>query len=219
MIAFGHRGAKGHVAENTLASFETAITLNIDAIELDVHLSSDNEIMVIHDATIDRTTTKKGFVKEFSSIVLKELKIPTLEDVFNLINQKCIINIEIKEANATQKVIQLIEKFINKHHWNYDLFQISSFNWKVLEEVTITNSKIAIGVLTEDSIEKALAFAKKINAYSINPYFKLLNKEKANLIHLNGFKIYTWTVNSTEDIIFVKSLRVDGIISDFPDRI
>lgn len=219
MITIGHRGAKGHVAENTLASFETAITLNIDAIELDVHLSSDNEIMVIHDATIDRTTTKKGFVKEFSSIVLKELKIPTLEDVFNLINQKCIINIEIKDAKATQKVIQLIDKFINDHHWNYNLFQISSFNWKVLEEVAVTNSKIAIGVLTEDGIEKALAFAKKINAHSINPYFKLLNQEKVKLIHDNGFKIYTWTVNSTEDIIFVKSLQVDGIISDFPDRI
>jgi len=219
MIAIGHRGAKGHVAENTLASFEKAITLHVDAVELDVHLSSDNEIMVIHDATIDRTTTKKGFVKEFTSTALKELNIPTLEDVFHLINKRCIINIEIKDANATQKVIQLIETFINEHHWNYDLFQISSFDWEVLEEVALSNSKIAIGVLTEDSIEKALAFAKKINAYSLNPYFKLLNQEKVKLIHANGFKIYTWTVNSTEDIIFVKSLQVDGIISDFPDRI
>jgi len=219
MQKIGHRGAKGHVAENTLASFEKALTLHVDAVELDVHLSSDNEIMVIHDATIDRTTTKKGFVKEFTSTALKELNIPTLEDVFHLINKRGIINIEIKDANATQKVIQLIEKFINEHHWNYDLFQISSFDWAVLVEVTITNSKIAIGVLTEDSIEKAVAFAKKINAHSINPYFKLLNQEQVKLIHANGFKIYTWTVNSTEDIIFVKSLQVDGIISDFPDRI
>ncbi len=219
MLKIGHRGAKGHVAENTLASFEKAIALNVDAIELDVHLSSDNEIMVIHDATIDRTTTKKGFVKEFSSIVLKELKIPTLEDVFHLINHRCIINIEIKDANATKKVIQLIEKFINEHDWKYNQFHISSFDWLVLEEVAETNSEIAIGVLTEDSIETALAFAKKINAHSINPYFKILNQEKANLIRANGFKIYTWTVNSAEDIIFVKSLQVDGIISDFPDRI
>lgn len=219
MITIGHRGAKGHVAENTLASFEKAITLHVDAVELDVHLSSDNEIMVIHDATIDRTTTKKGFIKEFTSTALKELDIPTLEDVFHLIKKRCIINIEIKDVNATQKVIQLIEKFINEHHWSYNLFQISSFDWAVLEEVTITNSKIAIGVLTEDSIEKALAFAKKINAYSLNPYFKLLNQEKVKLIHANGFKIYTWTVNSTEDIIFVKSLQVDGIISDFPNRV
>lgn len=223
MLRIGHRGAKGHVAENTLASFEKAIALNVDAIELDVHLSSDNEIMVIHDETIDRTTSNLGvsggFVNDYTSKDLKEFNIPTLEDVFNLINQRCIINIEIKDANATQKVIQLIEKFINEQHWNYNLFQISSFNWAVLEEVVVTNSKISIGVLTEESIEKAIAFAKKINAHSINPYYKLLDTETVKSIKENGFKIYPWTVNSTEDIIFVKSLQVDGIISDFPDRV
>ena len=219
MLTIGHRGAKGHVAENTLASFEKALAFNVDAIELDVHLSSNNEIMVIHDKTIYRTTTKNGFVKDFTSLELKELLIPTLEDVFHLINHRCIINIEIKDANATKKVIQLIEKFINEHDWKYNQFHISSFDWLVLEEVAETNSEIAIGVLTEDSIETALAFAKKINAHSINPYFKILNQEKANLIRANGFKIYTWTVNSAEDIIFVKSLQVDGIISDFTDRI
>lgn len=223
MLKIGHRGAKGYVAENTLASFEKAIALNVDAIELDVHLSSDNEIMVIHDEIIDRTTSNLGvsggFVNDYTSKDLKELNIPTLEDAFNLINQRCIINIEIKDANATQRVIQLIEKFINEQHWNYNLFQISSFNWAVLEEVVVTNSKISIGVLTEDSIEKAIAFAKKINAHSINPHYKLLDTETVKSIKENGFKIYPWTVNSTEDIIFVKSLQVDGIISDFPDRI
>jgi len=223
MLTIGHRGAKGHVAENTLASFEKALAFNVDAIELDVHLSSNNEIMVIHDKTIYRTTTKKGFVKEYTSIELKELDIPTLEEVFHLINQRCIINIEIKDANATQKVIQLIEKFINEYYWNYNLFQISSFNWEVLEEVShycySDKGGISIGVLTEDSIETALTFAEKIKAHSINPYFKLLNQEKVTLIHAKGFKIYTWTVNSIEDIIFVKSLQVDGIISDFPDRV
>ncbi len=136
MLKIGHRGAKGHVAENTLASFEKAIALNVDAIELDVHVSSDNEIMVIHDETIDRTTTKNGFVKDFTSLELKELLIPTLEDVFHLINHRCFINIEIKDANATQKVIQLIEKFINEHDWKYNQFHISSFDWVVLEEVS-----------------------------------------------------------------------------------
>lgn len=223
MLKIGHRGAKGYVAENTLASFVKALELKVDAIELDVHLSFDNEIMVIHDDTIDRTTSNLrvsgGFVNDYTSKDLKELNIPTLEDVFNLINHRCIINIEIKDANATQRLIKLIEKFINEQHWNYNLLQISSFNWSVLEEVVVTNSKISIGVLTEDSIEKAIVFAKKINAHSINPYYKLLNTETVKSIKENGFKIYPWTVNSTEDIIFVKSLQVDGIISDFPDRV
>lgn len=219
MLKIGHRGAKGYKPENTLASFAKAIELNVDAIELDVHLSSDGEIMVIHDETLNRTTTKTGFVSDYSASELKRLGIPTLEEVILLVNRRCVINIEIKEATATPKVLQLIEKSVNEQHWNYQQFQISSFNWEALSMVSKINSKIAIGVLAEASIEKALAFAIQIKAHSINPYFKLLNSENVNLIHSNGFKIYTWTVNTPEDLIFVKSLNVDGIISDFPDRI
>ena len=219
MLKIGHRGAKGYKPENTLASFAKAIELNVDAIELDVHLSSDGEIMVIHDETLNRTTTKTGFVSDYSASELKSLGIPTLEEVIILVNRRCVINIEIKEATATPKVLQLIEKSVNEQHWKYIQFQISSFNWEALSMVSKINSKIAIGVLAEASIEKALAFAIQIKAHSINPYFKLLNSENVNLIHSNGFKIYTWTVNTPEDLIFVKSLNVDGIISDFPDRI
>lgn len=219
MLKIGHRGAKGYVAENTLASFAKAIELKVDAVELDVHVSSDGEIMVIHDETLNRTTTKTGFVSDFSASELKKLGIPTLEQVLLFLNRRCVINIEIKEATATPKVLQLIEKWVTEQHWKYNQFQISSFNWEALSMVSKINSKIAIGVLAEASIEKALAFAIQIKAHSINPYFKLLNSENVNLIHSNGFKIYTWTVNTPEDLIFVKSLIVDGIISDFPDRI
>ena len=219
MLKIGHRGAKGYKPENTLESFAKAIELNVNAIELDVHLSSDGEIMVIHDTTLNRTTTKSGFVSDYSACELNQLGIPTLEEVIILVDKRCIINIEIKEATATPKVLRLIEKYVNKKNWNYQQFQISSFIWETLEEVSKLNSKISLGVLTEASIEKALAFAIQIKAHSINPYFKLLNSENVNLIHSNGFKIYTWTVNTPEDLIFVKSLNVDVIISDFPDRI
>jgi glycerophosphoryl diester phosphodiesterase len=223
MQKIGHRGAKGYVAENTLASFQKALDYNVDAIELDVHLSSDGQIMVIHDETIDRTSSKTGFVYELHSFYLKELGVPTLEDVLILVNKKCIINIEIKVATATQKVLQVIEKYVKEQDWQYNQFQISSFMWETLELVSkycISEKKeIGIGVLTEDSIEKAIYFGNRIKAQSINPYFKLLNAENIKLIHSYGFKIFAWTVNTPEDLIFVKSFNVDGIISDFPDRI
>lgn len=219
MLKIGHRGAKGYVAENTLVSFAKAIELNVDAIELDVHLSSDGEVMVIHDKTINRTTEASGFVKDYSASELKKIGIPTLNDVLLYVNRRCTINIEMKEATATQKVIQIIEKQVNEQNWNYNQFEVSSFIWESLEIISKLNSNIALGVLTEDSIEKALAFAIQIKAKSINPYFKLLNTKNVNLLHSNGFKIYAWTVNTPEDLIFVKSLNVDGIISDFPDRI
>ena len=223
MLKIGHRGAKGYEAENTLASFAKAIELNVDAIELDVQVSSDGEIMVIHDATVNRTTTESGFVSDFSAYELKRLGIPTLEEVILFVNRRCVINIEIKEAKATKKVLQLIEKWVYEQHWKYNQFHISSFIWEALEEVSqyceSEKKEISIGVLTEASVEKALAFAIQIKADSINPYFKLLNSENVNVLHSNEFKIYTWTVNTPEDLIFVKSLNVDGIISDFPDRI
>lgn len=219
MLKIGHRGAKGYVAENTLASFQKAIELGVDGIELDVHLSSDAKVIVIHDETIFRTTTKEGFVKDFTSLELNYLGIPTLEDALNLIDEKCFINIEIKNLSTSKFVLELIQNFISEKQWNPNLFQISSFDWNVLEVCSLENNKIQLGVLTEDSLDNAIAFAKKINAFSINPYFKLLNDENVLAMHQNGFKIYPWTVNSEEDITFVKSLNVDGIISDFPDRI
>lgn len=219
MLKIGHRGAKGYAAENTIASFQKALELGVDGIELDVHLSSDEKIMVIHDETIDRTTSGKGFVNHFTSKELNNLGIPTLEEVIDLIDKRCFINIEIKDSNATKYVLELLQNYILEKHWSSNLFQISSFDWNVLESCSICNNCIQLGVLTEDSIKDALVFAKKINAYCINPYFKLLNSENVSEMHQNGFKILPWTVNSEEDLTFVRFLNVEGIISDFPDRI
>jgi glycerophosphoryl diester phosphodiesterase len=219
MKKIGHRGAKGHVAENTLASFQKAIDLHCDGIELDVHLSLDSEIMVIHDATIDRTTNGTGFVKDSIAAELIRFGIPTLEDVIHLVNEKCFINIEIKEAKATIKVVALLQKFISENQWNYNQFLISSFDWDVLEQVSLLNSNLLIGVITDKSIENALAFAQKINANSINPFHELLDKEKVTLLQRNGFLVFPWTVNEFAEIEKMKSFNVDGIISDFPDRI
>lgn len=219
MLKIGHRGAKGYEPENTLISFGKAIDLNVDGIELDVHLSLDGEIMVIHDETIDRTTNGKGFVENFTSSQLKKLEIPTLIEVLDFTNRRCFINIELKRNGTAKPVIELISQYISEKNWNYTDFLISSFDWKMLEEVHLLNPKIRIGVLTEESISVALAFAKKIKAFSIHPDYALLSKENVALVQEKGLEIYPWTVNSNEDIQKIKSFNVNGIISDFPDRI
>lgn len=213
MLKIGHRGAKGYVAENTFASFLKGLELHVDGIELDVHLSFDKKVMVIHDETIDRTTSGTGFVKDSNAADLQSFGIPSLEEIIDLVNEKCFINIEIKDANAASETLKLLEIY------NLKYFQISSFNWNVLEEISKLNSEIYLGVLTENNLENALAFAKKINAKSINPYYKLLNLEKVTLLHENGFEVFPWTVNDSSDIEKMKSFNVDGIISDFPNRI
>jgi len=219
MKKIGHRGAKGYEPENTLISFEKAIDLKVDGIELDVHLSLEKEIIVIHDDTIDRTTNGKGFVRNFTSSQLKELGIPTLIDVLDLVNRNCFVNIELKGIKTAKPVVVLIEHYTKEKNWNYTDFLVSSFDWTMLEEVQLLNPKIRIGVLTEESIEEALAFAKKIKAISIHPDCSLLSKENVALMQENGFEVYPWTVNSIKDIQKIKSFNVNGIISDFPDRI
>lgn len=219
ILKIGHRGAKGHQPENTLISFEKAIDLKVDGVELDVHLSSDGEIIVIHDDTIDRTTNGKGLVNQLTVLELKKHKIPTLIEVFDLVNKRCFINIELKEIGTAQAVVDLIAYYIAEKNWNHNHFLVSSFDWKMLEEVQLLNPKIRIGVLTEESVEQAFAFAKKLKVHSIHPDYRLLTKENVALMQENGFEVYPWTVNSIEDIEKIKSFNVNGIISDFPDRI
>jgi glycerophosphoryl diester phosphodiesterase len=219
MHKIGHRGAKGYAAENTLASFQKAIELGVDGIELDVYLCQSGEVVVIHDDTVDRTTSQKGFVKDFNAAELEFLGIPTLESVFDLIDRQFFINVEIKAYDASDKVTELIEKYVSKKGWNYDQFIVSSFDWNALQQVHFLNDKIQIGVLTNTDLELAIAFAKFLKAYSVHPYYHLLNAENVAKMHSKNFKVYPWTINEPEDIIFVKSLQVDGIITDFPDRL
>ena len=182
MLKIGHRGANGYEPENTFVSIQKALDMQVDGIELDVHLSADGEIIVIHDEIIDRTTNGKGFVNALSLRELKAFRIdskhqiPTLKEVFDLVNQDCFINIELKSYEVTEKVVSLIEKYVTKNGWKYNRFLISSFDWNALQQVAFLNDKIPIGVLTETDLDLALAFAKFIQAKSINPHFHLLTK-------------------------------------------
>ena len=225
MLKIGHRGAKGYEPENTFVSFQKALDMQVDGIELDVHLSSDSEIIVIHDETIDRTTNGKGFVNTLSLLELSAFRIdgkyeiPTLKEVFDLVNQDCFINIELKSYEATDKVVSLVEKYVTKKGWKYDRFLVSSFDWNALQQVAFLNNKIPIGVLTETDLDLALAFAKFIQAKSIHPHFHLLTKENTAQIQQKGLQVFPWTINEVEDIQKIKTFNVNGIITDFPNRI
>lgn len=225
MLKIGHRGAKGYEPENTLIGFEKALALGVDQIELDIHLSADGEIMVIHDETIDRTTNGSGCVNSLTCTELQQFRIreqqyiPTLIEVLDLIDRKCSVNIEIKSINLADKLVTVLEQFITKKHWKYSHFIVSNFEWDTLEKVRSLNPEISIGVLTETNIEDALDFAKKIKAQAINPDFQLLSKDNVSAMQQAGFQVFPWTVNETEDIKRIHSYKVDGIISDFPDRL
>jgi glycerophosphoryl diester phosphodiesterase len=225
MLKIGHRGAKGHVAENTLASFQKALDLGVDAIELDVHRCATGEIVVIHDETIDRTTSGSGLVSELSLSQLKNVSIdvvhfiPTLGEVLDILAGRCIVNIELKGENTAKNTMQLLDIYINEKNWKHEQFLVSSFDWLALEEVHRHNQFMPIGVLTLTDIELAIGFAKFCKAKAIHPYFHLLTQENVAKMKAENLKIYSWTVNRLEDIALVQSLNVDGIISDYPERL
>jgi glycerophosphoryl diester phosphodiesterase len=225
MLKIGHRGAKGYVPENTLLSFQKAIEMSVDGIELDVHLSADGEIIVIHDATIDRTTNGQGAVNSLSLRELKsfriekEHEIPTLIEVLNLVNKRCLINIELKGKGTAIPVVALIEKYVLEKNWQYPHFLISSFDWVSLLDIHLAKPVIPLGVLTEYDVDLAFAFAKYIQATSIHSYFHLLSKEKTAKMQEEGLQVLAWTVNEKEDIQKIKSFHINGIITDYPDRI
>lgn len=224
-LVIGHRGAMGHETENTLASVQKALDLGVDMIEIDVFKIESGEIVVFHDETVERLANSGGKIEEYNIFDLKKLtldgghKIPTLQDVLKLIDNRVALNIELKGANTADRVNFIMNYYIKEKGWSPENFIISSFNWEELKEMRKLNKDVAIAVLTEEDPEDAIPIAKELNAQAINPYFKKLTAENNLAIKEAGFKIYTWTVNEPQDINAMKRLDVDGIITNFPERV
>ena len=199
MIKIGHRGAMGYEKENTLASFEKAIELGADMIELDVH-SKDGLIYVVHDIeNMDDST-------------------PLLEEVFDLVRKRAGLNIELKGENTAEPVAFLIKKYI-KRGWKEENILVSSFNLEELKRFKKSLPSIRIGVLIKKDKGGWLEFAKNVGAFSINISLKIASRIIIELIHSQGLKAIAWTVNKEKDIKRIKEFRIDGIISDYPERL
>jgi|TARA_R110002012_G_scaffold222357_1_gene394196 glycerophosphoryl diester phosphodiesterase len=225
MLKIGHRGAKGYIAENTIESIEKAFCLNINAIEIDVHKCATDEILVFHDFTLNRITNGNGEIASFPFSYLKTLRvdnqflIPSLEDVLDILPKNGLLNIELKGRDTARGVSAIISKYITSGKIKNEQIIVSSFQRIELEAIYKINPDLKLGVLTQASVSEALSFAKKIKAYAIHPNYTLLTKANVLKAQSEGYKVITWTVNELSDIEMVKNLGVDGIISDFPDRL
>ena len=225
LLVIGHRGARGHLAENTLPSIAKALELGVDGIEIDVFRCASEELVVFHDQTLEKLTNATGYIEQLDldSIrnieVLNGFTIPTLEEVLNLINGRAMLNIELKCSQTAILTDQMLQTFFEKETWSAEKILISSFDWEELKLFYEVNKKVPIAILTEDDPLDALPIAKELNAVAINPNYKSLNKENLTKIHKKGLKIYPWTVNQPEEISALLALGVDGIITDFPERV
>jgi glycerophosphoryl diester phosphodiesterase len=199
--------------------------MGMDGMELDVHACATGELVVIHDFTVDRTTNGKGEVSKLSLAQLKELKveeqysIPTLEEVIGALGTRCLINIEMKGRHTAKPLSELLSRLVDGGDYNYSQFIISSFQKEELQIMSELNANVDLGVLTQASVTEAWEWAEAFSAKALHPHFSLLTESNVKKAHEAGFKIYTWTVNEPADIERVKSYGVDGIITDYPERL
>ncbi len=225
VLRIGHRGAAGHEPENTLRSFERAIELGTDMIELDVQVCGTGELVVIHDETVDRTTDGSGQVKEMPFKELRALdagkgeRIPTLDEALALLEGRAGINIELKSLRSAGPAYDSVLNALVKAGWGMEDILMSSFHLGELTEMRKLSGEVRVGVLVSGNPVEILEFAAMIDAYSINPNYRRISREFVEDAHGMGLKVFVWTVNKPQDIERMKSLGADGIISDYPDRI
>ena len=237
-----HRGASGNAPENTLSAVKLAIGIKVDMIEIDVHLSKDNIPVVIHDNILDRTTNGKGKVKDYTISDLKTLdagnwfsknyqheRIPTLEEVIDLTKGNCILLIEIKNGSSIYPNIEniIIDTIKNKKAEKDCIIQ--SFEDEVLDNLRKLKCPIEIQKLVTRDIpflplhlDSKLKFGSILdykNVTAINPYYKSVNKDFVDKIHASGKKTFIWTVDKEIEMNRLINLGVDGIITNFPEKL
>ena len=224
-IIIGHRGAMGYIAENTLPSIKKAIDLGVNGVEIDIFKCASGELVVFHDKTLEKLTNATGYIEtlDIDSIqkidVLGGYTIPTLDEVLDLINGRIFVNIELKGSQTAIKTNEILINYLKNKVWSSDKFLISSFDWDELKIFRKVNQKLPVAVITEDDPLDAIPVALELNAVAINPDYKTLNSFNIKKIKEKKLKIYPWTVNEMDDINKMIDFQVDGIITDYPDRI
>jgi glycerophosphoryl diester phosphodiesterase len=232
VIVLAHRGYSAKAPENTMAAFELALAVGADGIELDVHMTRDGEIVVIHDDTLDRTTNGKGPVSDQTMAELRELdagswfspefageRIPTLKRVLELIKDKdVLLNIEIKTGLGFQQLNEELVPLLDRYdRWERTI--ISSFNHYALAHLISLKPQARTAILYMAALVNPWVYAKSIGATALHPYYPGIIPEIVTASQQNGMMVNAWTVDLEADIQRVKMCRVDGIITNEPERV
>jgi glycerophosphoryl diester phosphodiesterase len=216
MILMGHRGAAALAPENTLLSIATAMEIGVDAVEIDVHLSKDKEIVVIHDATVDRTTNGTGAVSRYALNELKKLDagkgetIPTLQEVIDFIHGKVRLVIELKEAGTEEPVVQLI-----KRNGLWENVYVISFWHRLVKTVKEIEGRIKTGVLFVGCPVDA-CIAAQACADALVMKYTFVDKKFIDTAHKEGLTVFIWNIDDAHLVKPYADMGVDGIGSNDP---
>jgi glycerophosphoryl diester phosphodiesterase len=231
-IVFAHRGASAHAPENTIAAFELAIAQQADAVELDVKLSADGQVIVIHDSTVDRTTNGHGKVQDMRLADLKALdagsffsdqfageKIPTLDDVFEAVGRRIFINIELKNHKSRgEDLVELVCMLVKKHQLQKHVM-FSSFFPNALSKAHSYLPSVPRGLLALNGFLGvwARSFGFNFGKYdALHPNLQDFTQQEVTRVHRVNRRVHVYTVNKEEDMRRLFRWGVDGIFSDDP---
>lgn len=218
MILTGHRGAAKLEPENTLLSMQKAIDLGVDQIETDVHLTRDQHLVIIHDTTVDRTTDGEGAVADFTLAEIKQLdagkgeRIPTLQEVIDLVRGKVILQIELKGPGTAEPVIETVDRNSMENE-----VLLTSFVHDRLREARRLNPNLRLGALWGDPPDDACEQAIDMGAEAIHIQHLNIDAQLVEKAHAYGLMIRAWNPDTIEEIQHVVDLGVDAIGSNRPD--
>jgi glycerophosphoryl diester phosphodiesterase len=229
-LLIGHRGYPARYPENTLAAFTGAMDAGCDMIELDVTLTRDRRVVVIHDDTLDRTTNGSGPVRDRTVEEMRTLdagswfaprfaaeRVPLLDEVIALTAGRCMLNIEIKESAFEEgyppdaiehQVAELV-----KTGGAMDRVIVSSFDRRILERLARMPAPPALAFISDAGADpEVMGVLRTIKAFSWHPRRTVLTREQVERVHAEGMKIYPWTINTRSEADALLQLGVDGLI-------
>lgn len=236
-LIFGHRGARAYAPMNTLPSFELALAQGADGVELDVRLTRDGEMVILHDDSVDATTDGKGHVRDLTLSEVKALdagsyfdpkfkgaQIPTLDEVFEAIGKRTRINVEIKAETLLEGLrgdgVELkVAEAIRRHGLARSII-VSSFNPLTLRRFRREMPEVPIGFLYEPNTQFLTShLLMGLPHEARNPHYSMIDRKYMAWAKGAGYRVNTWTVNDPVRAIELRNWGVDCIITDQPDTI
>lgn len=233
ILVFGHRGAKAYAPMNTIPSFELALEQGADGIELDVRLTRDGAMVIMHDERVDATTDGAGNVRDLTLAEIQSLdagawfsetfrgtRIPTLDEVFEAVGKRTRINVEIKAESIRGEGIEAQVAQAIQRHGLANSTIISSFNPITLRRFRYAMPEVPIGFLyAEDTPPFAPHLMIGLPHEAKNPHHTMINADYMKRRKSAGYRVNTWTVNDASRAVQLRDLGVDCIITDAPDVI
>jgi len=214
----GHRGAPVAEPENTLRSFRRALDMGVAMVELDVQLTKDGRLAVIHDETLDRTTNGQGAVKDFTLAQIQRLdagqgeRVPALEEVYDLVKGRARLVVELKQPDAAPALLRFF-----REHQAFEFAKVISFWHPVVKALKEQEPQLATGVLMVGCPADPVGLARAARADALVLQYAYVTPDLVAAAHKHNLKVYVWNIDEIETLKPYLAMNLDGIGSNRPD--